>query len=529
MISVSTAGYGVLFSGINTSESEVISNDYDGEFTGDTIWNATLRSSDTTAYVGGSGWQDLFGRWMNYSIFFRDNNMVNITNQGIPIETPNYQRNDSTVCQIAQVLVENQRPSILGVHFSETDSAGEDNGPFDQSYIDALQNQDQYIGEILSTYESVGILDETLVIITADHGMVSVGPNKGNHGGIEPEALHIPLLIRGPGVNEYEYDEFVHQNSITPTIAAVMGYEIPSDCSGNVLYDAIDFSNVQEAIYRIHIAEIRYNQAATRRERMFLDLTSNSDLPHAESLLTLAKSNFQDLAYSNSISNAIESEQYSSRVLRESWNTKITGEIISRSLLTAAGIALVIIVLMLMNRKYNLDTQMFFREKKFTGISVFSIIMYFIILLIAIPLTGWKFSASYVPEAAEDFMIPVLITTTITFIISGIIFGVLLAFIKVKSSHESETLSWILTYLLGVAIVYVLGLHVFVIRNGPGLPWYAPNLIESIQYFFVSISIMVFGLLSLIALLGGLGISRMITLAKNRISLRQNGVAIQEV
>ncbi|MFX0045684.1 MAG: hypothetical protein ACFE8Z_07540, partial [Candidatus Hermodarchaeota archaeon] len=56
LISVSRTGYGVISSGVNSSESEVISNDYDGEFRADTIWNATVRNSGKTAVVGSYSW-----------------------------------------------------------------------------------------------------------------------------------------------------------------------------------------------------------------------------------------------------------------------------------------------------------------------------------------------------------------------------------------------------------------------------------------------------------------------------------------
>ncbi len=61
LLSVSRAGFGVISSGVNTSESQVISNDYDGPFGADSLWNTSLRNGGTTAFVGSDTWYELFG------------------------------------------------------------------------------------------------------------------------------------------------------------------------------------------------------------------------------------------------------------------------------------------------------------------------------------------------------------------------------------------------------------------------------------------------------------------------------------
>jgi arylsulfatase A-like enzyme len=62
---------------------------------------------------------------------------------------------------------------------------------------------DQAIGRILDALESSGMADDTIVMLTSDHGDLL-----GAHGGMQQkwcnafdEATHVPMLVRGPGVS----------------------------------------------------------------------------------------------------------------------------------------------------------------------------------------------------------------------------------------------------------------------------------------------------------------------------------------
>ncbi len=68
-------------------------------------------------------------------------------------------------------------------------------------YDGAVAYQDRWMGEVLEHLRGRGILDETLLIVTADHG-----ENLGDHGFFGHEfcvyntLLHVPLIVRLPGV-----------------------------------------------------------------------------------------------------------------------------------------------------------------------------------------------------------------------------------------------------------------------------------------------------------------------------------------
>jgi hypothetical protein len=62
--------------------------------------------------------------------------------------------------------------------------------------------------------------------------------------------------------------------------------------------------------------------------------------------------------------------------------------------------------------------------------------------------------------------------------------------------------------LVSIAVVYVSAMAFFITGNGPGLPWYAPDVVGPITYFYIVVSNMAFTIFSLVAFLGGLGVAK---------------------
>jgi hypothetical protein len=66
-----------------------------------------------------------------------------------------------------------------------TDGAGHDYGPHHAGLRDALDESDRRIGRVLALLDSLGLFDETLFVVTADHGMapqdVTLRANPAGH------------------------------------------------------------------------------------------------------------------------------------------------------------------------------------------------------------------------------------------------------------------------------------------------------------------------------------------------------------
>lgn len=94
---------------------------------------------------------------------------------------------------------------------------------------------DREVGQIIAALKEAGIYDDTLIVITADHGEVmgeerTVLGRKFNwaHIDLGDESVHIPLIFRLPGkVPVGESDALVQQPDIMPTILELAGVECP--------------------------------------------------------------------------------------------------------------------------------------------------------------------------------------------------------------------------------------------------------------------------------------------------------------
>lgn len=97
---------------------------------------------------------------------------------------------------------------------------------------------DAKVGEILGLLESVGMLDHTFVILTADHGE-NLGDHEPffAHGDIYDSSMRVPLIFHHPGVFEggLVVHELVANHSLFATILSFLGLEVPAWAVGQDL------------------------------------------------------------------------------------------------------------------------------------------------------------------------------------------------------------------------------------------------------------------------------------------------------
>ena len=68
---------------------------------------------------------------------------------------------------------------LIFIQFDEVDGAGHRNGYGTQGHLQQIEKTDAYVGEIYKALQESGQIDETLIILSADHG----GTPGGGHGG----------------------------------------------------------------------------------------------------------------------------------------------------------------------------------------------------------------------------------------------------------------------------------------------------------------------------------------------------------
>jgi arylsulfatase A-like enzyme len=78
--------------------------------------------------------------------------------------------------------------------------------------------------------KDAGIYDTTVFMLSADHGGIGWG-----HGFNSPQQRRIPLIIYGSGIREGFTIPSADICDIAPTMASVLGLQIPSEWTGKSL------------------------------------------------------------------------------------------------------------------------------------------------------------------------------------------------------------------------------------------------------------------------------------------------------
>ena len=104
-------------------------------------------------------------------------------------------------------------------------------------YDREIRHVDDQLDRFLTKLRGAGLLDDTIFIVTADHGEEFLEHGFIGHGGnLHPEVIRVPLLIRGPGVAAgRRIDSPVGHVDLMPTILDLLGIDPPEVAMGRSL------------------------------------------------------------------------------------------------------------------------------------------------------------------------------------------------------------------------------------------------------------------------------------------------------
>lgn len=117
-------------------------------------------------------------------------------------------------------------------------------------YAASVQQIDYEVGQILAKLEEKGLLDNTIIIFSADHGDYLGDHNLIGKGTFFETGIHIPLVVSAPGMvgAERRVDKVI-LTDVMPTLLAFAGCDIPGyvdahplpglHCTGEVERDTI--------------------------------------------------------------------------------------------------------------------------------------------------------------------------------------------------------------------------------------------------------------------------------------------------
>ncbi len=135
----------------------------------------------------------------------------------------------------------------------------EDTSTLTQAYIDEIWQTDATLGRLWVWLAQADLLDDTLVIVTSDHGEGFLEHGRLDHGyGPYDELLRVPLLVRFPGGKHAgaRVDGIVQPTDIAATLLEAAGLTLPQAIEGRSLRRLVD--NPPLDAKRIAFSEERY-------------------------------------------------------------------------------------------------------------------------------------------------------------------------------------------------------------------------------------------------------------------------------
>jgi len=119
----------------------------------------------------------------------------------------------------------------------ETALSADDLALLRQAYREEIERVDGELGVFLEEARQRGHLDDTIIVVTADHGEAFFEHDLFEHGLLYEENLRVPLLVYAPGLTATgrRIGAAVSTIDITPTILDLVGMEQPGDLDGTSL------------------------------------------------------------------------------------------------------------------------------------------------------------------------------------------------------------------------------------------------------------------------------------------------------
>lgn len=224
--SFSAPGYATILMGAwpEINDSQIFNPPDDAStwvFTQDNIFSAAHRAGLKTAFSGHV--------WFEY--------MLADSNVTTGFYTHGYDEAADVEVEATVLPWLSQDYQLILIHLDQVDYAGHyQGGPRNPNWDAAATRADTMIGEIVSQLD----LTHDTVLVISDHGQIS----RGGHGGPEAITLVEPFVLSGAGVIPGEYGN-VNLTDVAPTLAALLGTNIPASSEGQVLSNMLTLSASQ--------------------------------------------------------------------------------------------------------------------------------------------------------------------------------------------------------------------------------------------------------------------------------------------
>jgi len=129
---------------------------------------------------------------------------------------------------------------LMFVHFPTPDWMGHEYGWLSPEQFSVLFRADEALQTILNALDAAGLRQDTLIIVTADHG----GHNT-THGTDRIEDMTIPWIIAGPGVYHAVLATNINTTDTAATVAWALNLPLQPDWDGRPVLEAFGLPDDQ--------------------------------------------------------------------------------------------------------------------------------------------------------------------------------------------------------------------------------------------------------------------------------------------
>jgi hypothetical protein len=154
-------------------------------------------------------------------------------------------KDEDETTALAVNYIKTKQPEFLFVHLDHVDHAGHAHGHGTPLFYEAVAKADKLIDKIRQATVEAGIADETVILVTSDHGGVGKG-----HGGESLAELEIPWIAYGKDINPGQLDLPINTFDTTATVAWLLGAKIPFAWLGRAVTPILKGEKAPEQAYR---------------------------------------------------------------------------------------------------------------------------------------------------------------------------------------------------------------------------------------------------------------------------------------
>lgn len=154
---------------------------------------------------------------------------------------------DETTAEAVNYIKE-KKPLFTFIHIDHVDGAGHRFGHGSPQYYASVTKADSLIGEILQAARDAGIYDETIFLLSSDHGGIGFG-----HGGNDAREVEIPFIAYGKNVKQNHHLRLPINTFDTPATAVfALGLEIPFEWIGRPVKSAFHGNDDPKMMYHLN-------------------------------------------------------------------------------------------------------------------------------------------------------------------------------------------------------------------------------------------------------------------------------------